>query len=339
MPELRQDLVTERWVIIATDRARRPTENGCAPTKTDEANCPFCAGREKSTPPEIWVARSSGGPNQTGWKVRVVANKFPALRVEGQLDREGDGIYDRMNGIGAHEVIIETPDHKMELEDQPIEGIATVLTACKERMLDLLRDERLRYILMFKNVGRQAGASLSHPHGQIIATPTTPSRVKRKLDGAREYYRRKERCVFHDILRQEQRDGRRVVYENGGFLSFCPYAARFPFELCILPKRQAADYHSISNEEITQLADSLKVTLKKLTLALNCPQYNLILHTAPARRARRRDYWDTLDQDFRWHIEILPRLTEPAGFEWGTGFYINPTPPEESAQYLRELTI
>jgi UDPglucose--hexose-1-phosphate uridylyltransferase len=338
MPELRQDLVTERWVIIATERARRPAEGAAPPAPPDEGKCPFCAGREKSTPPEIWAARHSGGPNQPGWKVRVVANKFPALRVEGQLDREGDGIYDRMNGIGAHEVIIETPDHQTELEDQPLEDIATVLTAGKERMLDLLRDERLRYILMFKNVGRQAGASLRHPHSQIIATPTTPSRVKSKLEGAREYYRRKERCVFHDILRQEQRDGRRVVYENGGFLSFCPYASRFPFELCILPKRQAADYHNITQEEIAQLADSLKVTLKKLALALNRPQYNLILHTAPARRARRRDYWDTLDQDFRWHIEILPRISEPAGFEWGTGFYINPTPPEESAQYLREMT-
>ena len=339
MPELRQDLVTERWVIIATERARRPTETRSEPVKSDDSNCPFCGGHEAQTPPEIWVARSKGGPNQPGWNVRVVANRFPALRVEGQIDREGEGIYDRMNGIGAHEVIIETPNHATELEDQPVEGIATVMTACKERMLDLLRDERLRYILMFKNVGRQAGASLSHPHGQIIATPITPSRVKRKLEGSRDYFLRKERCVFHDILRQEQRDGRRTVYENGGFLSFCPYASRFPFELCILPKRQVADYHAITGEEITQLADAMKVTLKKLAMALNRPQYNLILHTAPARRTRRRDYWDTLDMDFRWHIEILPRLSEPAGFEWGTGFYINPTPPEESDQYLRELTI
>lgn len=339
MSELRQDLVTERWVIISPERAHRPAENNCQPAKEDAANCPFCTGAEKMTPPEIWVARKSGGANQPGWKVRVVANKFPALRVEGMIDREGDGIYDRMNGIGAHEVIVETPDHKMELQDQTLEGIGTVLTACKERMLDLMRDERLRYILMFKNVGPQAGASLSHPHSQIIATPITPSRVKRKLEGSREYFRRKERCVFHDILRQEQRDGRRVVYENGGFLCFCPFAARFPFELCILPKRQAADYHSITTEEIAQLADTLKVTLKKLTQALNRPQYNLILHTAPVRRARRRDYWDTLDQDFRWHLEILPRLAEPAGFEWGTGFHINPTPPEDSAQYLRELTL
>ena len=339
MPELRKDIITEGWVIIATERAKRPHEFINPPTEADEIDCPFCPGHEDKTPPELWVARERGGPNQPGWKVRVLPNKFPALRIEGEMNREAEGIYDRMNGIGAHEVVIDTPEHKKAMEEQPAEGIAVALTACKERMIDLQRDVRLRYILVFKNVGPAAGASLSHSHYQLIATPVTPSRVKAKLAGARDYYQRKERCVFQDMLRQE-RDGSRVVFENNGFLVFCPFASRFPFELCLLPKRQAPDYHSVERDEILQLADALKVTLAKLSRGLNKPQYNLIIQTAPSRAGHRRSgYWDTIDQDFRWHIEILPRLTQTAGFEWGTGFYINPMPPEQSARYLRDLKV
>lgn len=340
MPELRKDIITERWVIIATERAKRPQEFAQPPAEPDPANCPLCPGNESQTPPELWVAREHGGPNQPGWKVRVVPNKFPALRIEGEMNREAEGLYDRMNGIGAHEVIVDTPEHTRAFEEQSAGDIALALTACKERMIDLQRDERFRYILVFKNVGQEAGASLSHSHCQLIATPVTPYRVKAKLDGARDYYSRKERSVFHDILRQEQRDGRRVVFENDGFLVFCPFASRFPFELCVLPRRQAADYHALERDEILRLADALKVTLGKLSRGLNKPQYNLIIQTAPSRTGHRRSgYWDTIDLDFRWHIEILPRLTHTAGFEWGTGFYINPMPPEECAAFLRDVKL
>lgn len=338
MPELRKDLITERWVIIATDRAKRPHEFTQTPSEPDSVVCPFCPGNESQTPPELWAARDSGGPNQPGWKVRVISNKFPALRIEGEMNREAEGIYDRMNGIGAHEVIIDTPEHGRAVEDQSVQDIALALTACKERMIDLERDPRFRYVLVFKNVGQAAGASLSHSHYQLIATPVTPHRVKAKLVGARDYFFRKERSVFHDVLRQEQRDGSRVVFDNPGFLVFCPYASRFPFELCILPKRQAAHYDRVGPEEILELADALKTTLSKLSQGLNHPQYNLIIQTAPSRSGHRRaGYWDTIDQDFRWHIEILPRLTHTAGFEWGTGFYINPLPPEQGAAHLRTI--
>jgi len=340
MPELRKDIVTERWVIIATERAKRPHDFLPTATEPDHSPCPFCPGNEEQTPPELWASRTVGGPNQRGWNVRVIPNKFPALRIEGDMNREAEGIYDRMNGIGAHEVIIDTPQHDEALEDQPTSHIALALTASKERMIDLQRDTRFRYILVFKNVGREAGASLRHSHYQIIATPVTPFHVKTKLVGARDYFQRKERSVFHDILRQEQREKSRVVFENEGFLVFCPFAARFPFELCILPKRQAADYHSIEPTELLQLAEALKVTLGKLSRGLAKPQYNLIIQTAPSRNGYRRGgYWDTIDQDFRWHIEILPRLTQTAGFEWGTGFYINPTRPEDSAAFLREVAL
>ncbi len=341
MPELRKDLVTESWVIIATERAKRPHDFAQPPqSEPESAACPFCPGHESQTPPELWASRSGGGPNQPGWKVRVIANKFPALRIEGEMNREAEGIYDRMNGIGAHEIVIDTPDHKLALEQQTVPDIALALTACQERMLDLQRDVRFRYILVFKNVGPEAGASLRHSHYQIIATPVTPHRVKAKLAGARDYYERKERSVFQDILRYEQREGRRVVFENAGFLVFCPFASRFPFELCVLPKRQMPDFYMVEPGEKLQLAEALKVSLGKLGRGLKEPQYNLIVQTAPSRAGHRHSgYWDTIDQDFRWHIEILPRLTQTAGFEWGTGFYINPMPPENSAAFLRDVVL
>ena len=337
MPELRKDLITDRWVIISTERAKRPQDFRSPPIEPDSNNCPFCPGNEGQTPPELWAARERGHANGPGWKVRIVPNKFPALRVEGGMNREAEGIYDRMNGIGAHEVIIDTPDHKSALEEQSVEHIALALTGCKERLLDLRHDNRFRYLLIFKNVDRTTGASLSHSHYQLIATPMTPLSLKAKLAGAREYFERKDRSVFHDILRQEQRDGTRIVFESDGFLVFCPYASRFLFELCVFPKRQSPDFHSMDQAEILQLADALKVTLIRLGRALERPQYNLIVHTAPTRFAHRRSgLWDTLDHDFRWHIEILPRVTEVAGFEWGTGFFINPVVPEQAAAHLRE---
>lgn len=340
MPELRKDPIIGRWVIISTERGKRPSDYLPPPAEVlDPAKNPFAEGNEHLTPPEIFAFRDARSkPNEPGWQVRVVPNKFPALRIEGDLEKEGHGMYDKMNGIGAHEVVIETPNPNLQLEQQPIEGVARVLEAYKVRMQDLLRDARFRYILIFKNYGRQAGASIAHPHSQLIATPVTPKRVKEKLTGAMEYYAFKDRSIFEDVLKQEIREGVRLVYENAGFVAFCPFAARFPFEITILPRRQSAYYSEIQADEILLLADVLKVTLQKLSKALNQPQYNYIIHTAPSRYAHH-GYWTTIDQDYRWHIEILPRLTLIAGFEVGTGFYINPTPPEESAKYLREIPV
>jgi UDPglucose--hexose-1-phosphate uridylyltransferase len=205
-------------------------------------------------------------------------------------------------------------------------------------MTDLLRDPRFRYILVFKNFGKQAGATIGHPHSQLIATPVTPKRLKEKLMGAMQYYAYKDRSIFEDTLKQEVKEGVRLVYENAGFVTYCPFAARFPFEVTITPRRQSAYFQDIHPDEILLLADALKVTLMKLSKALNQPQYNYIIHSAPARYAHH-GYWSTIDFDFRWHIEILPRLTLIAGFEVGTGFYINPTPPEEAAKYLREIPV
>jgi len=340
MPELRQDPLVGRWVIVATERIRRPNEFSDHQNHVAEpAINPFAAGNENLTPPEIFAIRETGSqPNGPGWKVRVVPNKFPALRIEGQLEKEGEGIYDRMSGIGAHEVVIETPRHDCPLEEQTLEGVVSVVDTYRCRMTDLLKDTRFRYILVFKNFGRDAGATLSHPHSQIIATPVTPTAVKQKLLGAQNYFERKERNIFSDILKQELKDARRIVYQNAAFVCFCPYAARFPFELCIMPRRQSADFFRIESVEVQQLADILKVSLLKLRRGLNQPQYNFLIHTAPARYVKK-GYWATIDQDYRWHIEITPRLTQIAGFEVGTGFYVNPVPPEDAASFLKEVEV
>jgi len=268
-----------------------------------------------------------------------VPNRFPALRVEGDLEKEAIGFYDRMNGIGAHEVIVETPHPKLPLEKQSLQGVTRVLEACRSRILDLSKDIRMHYILIFKNQGARAGATMPHAHTQLIALPVTPIVVKEKLMAARAYYLEKDRNLFEDILKAERKAGDRVVFENDGFTAFCPFASRFPFETCLMPRRQQADFHATSDADLVHLAEALQKTLASYATALNHPDYNLILHTAPFRRSRRPDSWTTIDADFRWHIEILPRLTGVAGFEFGTGFYINPTLPEEAANVLREAIV
>ena len=332
MPELRKDPITGRWVIIASERGKRPSDFAGEPPRKRSGFCPFCPGNEDKTPPEVLAYRSDGGPpNSAGWSVRVVSNKFPALRIEGDLDREGDGMYDRMNGVGAHEVIIETPNHHETLSSMEEARVEDLLWACRDRILDLKKDPRFQYILIFKNQGEAAGASLEHPHTQLIATPIVPKRVREEVDGAREYYRYTERCVFCDLIRQDLRQEVRIVDENDGFVALAPFASRFPFETWILPKVHDALFEDAQKREYVNLARLLRSVLLRIDLVLTSPPYNFVLHNAPLREDDPVHY--------HWHLEIMPKLTLIAGFEWGTGFYINPTPPEEAARYLREVKV
>ena len=336
MAELRKDLITGRWVIISTARGKRPTDFPPDIKETrDKSACPFCPGNEALTPPEIHALRPSGThKDSANWRVRVVPNKYPALGIDFPLIKKGVGLYDQMSGFGAHEVIIETPDHEKTLEDLSVEEIRNVITVSQDRIQDLHRDVRFRYVLLFKNEGSQAGATLSHPHSQLIATPITPKRVKEELAGAQGYYLQKERCVYCDMIAQEKELGVRIVYENESFITFCPFASRFPFEMCLLPKQHELNFHE-SRSHVGDLAQCLKATMEKLDRVLNHPQYNYVFHTAPNLSARK-GRWETIHEDYHWHLEIIPRLTKVAGFEWGTGFYINPTSPEDAAKYLRE---
>src|SRR5215510_2426307 len=331
MPELRKDPVTGRWVIISTDRQKRPTDFRLErhAVLRDEY-CPFCAGREDLTPPEVFAYRQNGGgPNAPGWDLRVVPNKFPALRVEGGLDREGEGMFDRMNGVGAHEVIIETPEHDKTLASMSEAEIERVLAAFRARVLDLKQDRRFRYILIFKNHGAAAGATLEHAHSQLIALPIVPDFVREEIDGARQHFAGKERCVFCDIIRQEMSAGRRVIQENADIVALSPYAPRFPFETWLLPKRHGARFEEAPRHEYEGLARMLKAVLQRVDRALGSPAYNVIVHTSP--------FSEDTSEIYHWHLEVMPKLTKVAGFEWGTGFYINPTSPEEAARVLRAV--
>ncbi len=333
MPELRKDPITGRWVIIATDRAKRPSDFVRDKVEIRGSGfCPFCGGNETKTPPEIMAYRSDGSrPNTPGWSLRVVPNKFPALGIEGSLNRQGEGLYDKMHGIGAHEVIIETPDHAQTLATLPARRVEDVLWAYRDRIQDLKKDKRFQYILIFKNHGEAAGASLEHTHSQLIALPVVPMHVLEEIGGSREYYNYKERCIFCDINRQETEKGNRLIAENPEFLAVCPFAPRFPFEIWIIPKAHESAFEESQKHEFENLAGMLKDMLQRLDKVLDCPAYNYIIHTSPIQESSN-DY-------YHWHMEIMPKLTKVAGFEWGTGFFINPTPPEESAHFLREAAV
>ncbi len=342
MPELRHDPIQRRWVIIATERGRRPSDFAKLEPDQSGGFCPFDEGNEDKTPPEVYaVRRHDSEPDKPGWEVRVVPNKFPALKIEGDENRSGEGIYDKMNGIGAHEVVIESPNHDLSLGDQPLEHFEKIIRVYQMRLLDLMKDLRFRYVLIFKNQGVTAGASLSHPHTQIIATPVTPRVVSMELESARKHYELKERCLFCDIIQQERSDGSRIITQVDGMAAFAPFASRFPFEVFIAPTEHSHNFGELDAAGITALSKCLKEVLSRLKLALDDPPYNFMLHTSPniKSRARRANYWTTLTHDFHWHFEIIPRLVRTAGFEWGTGFYINPTPPEDAAGYLREIDL
>lgn len=332
MPELRKDPVIGRWVIISTERGKRPSDFADVEKKKGGGFCPFCYQHENNTPPEIFAIRpDNSAKDKPGWTLRVVPNKFPALRVEGQLNRQGEGIYDNMNGIGAHEVIIETPEHTKDLADMDISGIRDVFSIYRDRILDLKKDIRLKYALIFKNHGMTAGASLEHTHSQLIATPIIPKTVMEEMDGAEKYFGFKDQCIFCDIIRQEIHERVRVVYDEELFIALEPYAPRFPFETWILPKIHFSHYESIYDEMLNHLSVTVKEVLGRINIALNHPPYNFVIHTYPMQ--------DDSNNYYHWHIELMPKLTKVAGFEWGTGFHINPTSPEDAAQYLKQITL
>jgi UDPglucose--hexose-1-phosphate uridylyltransferase len=332
MPELRKDPISGRWVIISVERGKRPTDF-VSPSQKRKAGgfCPFCPGNEHTTTPEIIAFRpASTAPNSPGWTLRAVPNKFPALQIHGELHKMGEGVFDKMNGIGAHEVIIETSEHQLSLATMPPRAVEDVLWAYYFRLMDLKKDFRFKYVLIFKNEGEVAGSSLEHSHSQLIALPIIPKSVKEEMDTSKQYYDSKERCLLCDIVSQELATGKRVVYENDKYAALAPFAPREPFETWILPKQHESSFGP-PDKSFSGLADILQRVLKQLDKVLDTPPYNFILHTS-AFKEEVNDY-------YHWHIEIVPKLTKTAGFEWGSGFYINPTPPEEAAKFMREAKI
>ncbi len=339
MSQLRKDPISGRWVIIAGERSKRPDDFRKSSPDTPPRSpgfCPFCEGNEAKTPPEVYALRPAPGPpDSPGWRVRVVPNKFPALSRGGQAQRRGEGLFVWMEGIGVHEVVIETPDHDQELSDLPFDHVEHVLETYRQRMASIEREKQYRYIQIFKNKGREAGASLCHPHTQIVATPIVPKRVKEEIYGAERLFQKNGECVFCSIVRREGEVGERIIYADGHFCVSAPYASRFPFEMRITPLRHSPHFSSLTEEERPSLARALKTVLTRLKNALDDPPYNFLIHQAPkARMTLNGGRIVSLEQSYHWHIEIIPVLTRVAGFEWGTGFYINPVSPEVAAETL-----
>ena len=331
--ELRKDPLLGRWVAVLNN-PKAPADYIVRQEPDGEVGCIFCAGRERETSPAIMALEQD--IHGKGWATRVIPNFTPVFQVEGELSRRGDGMYDKMNGIGANEIIIESPEHSLRPEDKGLEQMIKVIRTYRERMIDLEKDPRLRYTLIYKNSGKEAGAVNSHPLSHLASTPVIPKRVKEELDGAKEYFAYKERCIFCDIIREELRVGSRVILETRHFISFCPYASKFPFESWIVPKRHRCAFQDVGMEEVEDLALILSSMLKKLRASFNGLSFNYFIHSAP-NRIPRKDHWHTLGEDFHWHLEIMPRLLRTSGFEWGSGFYILPTSPEQASKYLREV--
>ncbi|NWF51865.1 MAG: galactose-1-phosphate uridylyltransferase [Nitrospirae bacterium] len=339
MNELRKDLIHGRWIEVLSE-SKSPSEYLLETVKrSTETTCVLCQGREKETPKEIASIRRTGtAPNTPGWWVRAIPSFKPLFQVEGNLDRRAVGIYDRMNNIGANEILIESPEHNIKPEDMGLDQMIRVIKLYKDRVGDLSKDLRLRYIFIFKNsIIDPCRESFSHPVSFLIATPVIPKNIKDELDYAKQYYDYKERCIFCDIIREELKVGERIILETRNFLCFCPYASSFPFESWIIPKRHNCDFHAISGEEVEDMGLAIMNILQRLKAVFKTePPFNYFLHTAP-NRVPRRGQWHTLGDDYHWHLEIIPRLIVKSGFELGSGLFIQTTMPEKAAKYLREV--
>lgn len=334
---LRKDPVSGTWVIIDTDRATRVRLAGRTGPSRPEDGCPWCEGNEAQTPSEIRAyGRERFAPDTPGWQVRVVPQKSPLLRVEGELEHEGEnGVYDRMSGIGAHEVVLLSPRHDVQLADLSEDHVHLVLRACQERVADLMRDDRMQFVMFVGSCGETDG-NIRHPHFQIAATPIVPKRVNEEMKGGRLYFEYKERCVFCDMIRQDINQKDRIVAADEHMVALTPFASRFPFEITLLPRQHSHDFLDASDAVLRSFARLLRRVMRQLRLALADSDWSLLLHTCPREDARARQEFRP-EEYYHWHLEIVPRLLKTAGFEWGTGFYINPVKPEEAASFLRAI--
>jgi len=333
MSELRKDPIIGQWVSVRTKDSLMP-ENYVKDDHTQRhaATCQFCPDREHLTPPEVDALRHNGSiANAPGWQVRVVPNKFPALKIEGTLDELRLGLYEQSNGIGAHEVVIENPAHEKNMADYTIDELAAVIEQYQRRIRDLTKDKRFKYIIVFKNYGESAGTSVEHAHSQIIALPMVPKYVLGELEGIGKHYHTHQRCVFCDIIAQEQEENERIISVNDEFIAFCPYVSRYAFEFWIAPKAHGLKFTAMERASGRALAGILKDALQRLKACLSDPSFNYYLHIAPVNTGGLPDY--------HWHIEVVPKLRRTTGFELGTGFYVVHTSPEKAAGYLRAAPV
>lgn len=331
MPELRQNIITREWVIIATERAKRPDQFCRHAAAEDEhpiydAACPFCPGNEHLSPVQNWQY-----PEEGPWQIRVVPNLYPALTGNEPARRSINGIYRSMNGIGIHDVVIEHPEHNLIFPLMTVRQISDVFHAFRARYRQISMDERIEAITIFRNHGKSAGTSIVHPHSQIIATPIVPAQIRQRVEYATRYFDDNGECMFCRTLQDELSDGARIIAETPGFVSFIPYAALSPFHIWTFPRRHSASFESISNEEIADIAANISVVLRKLYTGLKNPDFNIAIRSVPVK--------DNNPEYYHWYLSIIPRVSTAAGFEIGSGMYINTGIPEQSAAFIRDTVI
>lgn len=329
MPELRRDLVRDNWVVIVTNQALKaadfPINRNCVTADFDSDNCPFCEGHESHTTEEIAAVRLQGTlPDTPGWLVRSVPNKFAAFRLEGDLNLHTHGIQQCYNGLGHHEVIVETPWHNEEIHHRSQEHIELFFQLLRDRYIELASDHRIKYIQIYKNRGLFAGASQQHSHSQILAYPIVPNGNR----GIPQFYRETGHCLLCETIKEEKALGERVVMETDAFLVICPYASRFSYESWIIPKVHQGHFGDIGDEEIRQLSSTLRQHVAAMMNALDQPSYNFVINSAPVNSPGEEGY--------HWYMEIMPRLLVVNAVEIASGFYMNPVAPEESVRILQE---
>lgn len=330
MSELRYNLISREWVIIATERAKRPhdfvkAKDNVKALPEYKENCPFCVGNEDKTPSETFRIG-----DKVLWKVRSVYNKFGALSFEEKPKREIHGLHSSMSGFGVHEVIIENPKHNLCIPLMEDDDIKNIIKAYKNRYDAIKKYSGIEHIVIFKNHGPSAGTSLEHPHSQLIATPVVPPQSRGRLQQAASYFDLTGKCLFCQTLSDELKTAERIIVETENFVSFIPYAALSPFHIWIFPKRHASSFSDINDGETSDLAVNLKKTLSKLYYGLDNPDYNYTIRSIPINE-KGTEY-------FHWYVSIIPRLTQPAGFELGSGMFINASLPEEAAKFMREVS-
>lgn len=329
MPEIRRDPITGRQVIIAPQRAARPWQIHLSESAAPTEECPFCPGNESLTPPEVWAEREPrSAANTRGWQIRIVPNKYPALTDDPQLEPPVKILDQSAAALGVHEVIVEAAAHVVHLSELAEADLAAVLRAYRARLTALAKDPRWKYLLIYKNQGERAGATLEHVHSQLVALPALPREVADEMNGARAHYERAGRCIYCEIIEREHTAGERLIFENERFIVLCPFAPRFAFETWILPKRHAAHFAATADEDLADFGEVLYRFLAKLNgIAAQAP-FNSLLRSAPLR--------EDAEAFYHWHLEILPQFHRAAGFEWGSGMHMNPVAPEDAARLLRD---
>jgi UDPglucose--hexose-1-phosphate uridylyltransferase len=328
MSEFRQNMATREWVIVAPSRGKRPSDfaklsEKRQPLPPHKNDCPFCSGNEAQTPEPVYVKPGNGD-----WQIRVVPNKFAALQPDSATTRTRVGAFLAAKGYGVAEVVIESPEHNKSIATMQLSEVSGILKAYRERQIKISKDEDINFVTIFRNYGSLAGTSLEHPHSQIIATPMVPPHVRIPIEASVQHYDKYGTCVFCDMLEEERRQKERIVLESDSFLAFCPWAARTPFEARIYPKRHSASFVSINDGEVEELAWILRSMMAKIYNCLENPDYNYILRSSPVGEENARY--------LHWYLMIIPKITTLAGFEIGSGIYINIVPPEEAARYLRD---